>query len=329
MESLNASRCSLCGEPGESTREHIVSATEGHVCPLCSTDLSGRDGADLSGLKSLDARMSTTREQLVEQRRRTTEVDRELAGALQNLRSVEERLAQFEREQEDVVRRGRESGTGVKDVIDAHLKTVQKLTDKKRDAMDKRDQARSQLRALQRRLSTAYASVENEFVPMFQKLATNFLGLALDVQFEQRAGGISLILRVENAERRLPYQLSESQRFFVDIALRMAVASFMAAEQRLCMLVDTPEGSLDAAYESRAGDMFAEFARGSAQLIMTANINTSQLLIRLAKRCGSGRMRLARMTEWTDLTLVQVEEEAVFNAAFDVIEDSLLAAGSP
>jgi hypothetical protein len=71
--------------------------------------------------------------------------------------------------------------------------------------------------------------------------------------------------------------------------------------------------------------MFARFATGASHLIMTANINTSLLLIRLAKNCGSNRMRLARMTEWTDLTAVQVEEEQVFNAAFDAIENSLTA----
>jgi energy-coupling factor transporter ATP-binding protein EcfA2 len=328
LESLNTGRCGLCGEAGDMIRGHIEQATAGHVCPLCSTDLTSRDSADLTDLKELDARMSTSRDQLIEQRRRTAEVDRELASALQKLRNAEDRVGRFESDNEDLVRRREDSGHGIKDAIDAHLKSIQKLMDKKREATDKRDHARSQLRNLQRRLSTAYASVENEFVPIFQKLATDFLGLSLDVRFEQRAGGIILILTVENAERRLPYQLSESQRFFVDIALRMAVATFMANEQRLCMLVDTPEGSLDAAYESRAGDMFARFATGGSQLIMTANINTSQLLIRLAKRCGSERMRLARMTEWTDLTAVQVEEEEIFNAAFDTIEESLLAAGA-
>jgi DNA repair exonuclease SbcCD ATPase subunit len=324
-ESVNAGRCGLCGESSDAISEQIERATTGRACPLCDTNLTNRDGADLTDLKQLDARMSATRDQLVEHRRRAAEIDRELASALRRFRDAEDRLTEFERGNEDLVRRSENSGHGVKDVIDAHLQQIQKLMDKKRDATEKRDHARSQLRNLQRRLSTAYSSVENEFVPLFQRLATDFLGLSLDVRFETRAGGIILILNVENAERRLSYQLSESQRFFVDIALRMAVATFMATEGRLCMLVDTPEGSLDAAYESRAGDMFARFATGASHLIMTANINTSLLLIRLAKNCGSNRMRLARMTEWTDLTAVQVEEEQVFNAAFDAIENSLTA----
>ncbi len=324
-ESLNSGRCGFCGEASEGVRERIQQATATDVCPLCNTDLANRESADIGDLKELDARMSSTRDQLVQQRRRAADIDQELAAALRRFRDAEDKIERFELEHDDFTRRREDSDHGIKDVIDAHLKTIQKLMDKKRDATEKRNQARAQLRSLQRRLSTAYASVENDFVPIFQNLATNFLGLSLDVRFEQRAGGISLILNVENTERRLLHQLSESQRFFVDIALRMAVATFMATDGRLCMLVDTPEGSLDAAYESRAGDMFAKFATENSQLIMTANINTSQLLIRLANRCGSDRMRLARMTEWTDLTAVQVEEEQVFNKAFEAIEESLTA----
>lgn len=326
IESLNAGRCGLCGETSEVIREHIHQATKGHICPLCSSNLASRDASDLGDLKQLDLRMADTRVQLVERRTRSAEIDRALTAALRRLSEAEDNLARFLRDNEDLARRHENTGHGVQDVIDTYLKQIQKLMDKKRDAAEKRDHARSQLRTLQRRLSAAYTAVENDFVPLFQRLATDFLGLALDVRFEQRKTEAILVLNVENAERRLPYQLSESQRFFVDIALRMAVATFMAAEQRLCMLIDTPEGSLDAAYESRAGEMFASYATGASQLIMTANINTSQLLIRLAQRCGASRMRLARMTDWTDLTTVQIEEEKVFNAAFDAIEHSLTTA---
>jgi DNA repair exonuclease SbcCD ATPase subunit len=324
-ESLNSGRCGFCGEASEGVRECIQQRTATDVCPLCNTNLASREVTDIVDLKELDGRMSSTRDQNVQQRRRAAEIDQELAAALRRLRDADDKLERFELEREDFMRRRQDSGQGIKDVIDAHLKTIQKLMDRKRDATEKRNQARTQLRSLQRRLSTAYAAVESEFVPIFQNLATNFLGLSLDVRFEQRAGGILLILNVENVERRLAYQLSESQRFFVDIALRMAVATFMATDGCMCMLVDTPEGSLDAAYESRAGDMFARFATGNSQLIMTANINTSQLLIRLASRCGYDRMHLAKMIEWTDLTAVQVEEEQVFNKAYEAIEDSLTA----
>jgi hypothetical protein len=91
--------------------------------------------------------------------------------------------------------------------------------------------------------------------------------------------------------------------------------------------VDTPEGSLDIAYEARAGDMFGTFARDGYGLIMTANINTSKLLERLAMRCGRELMTLERMTDWTFLSEVQSDEEELFDEAYRGIELALEHAG--
>ena len=121
--------------------------------------------------------------------------------------------------------------------------------------------------------------------------------------------------------RKDQYQLSESQRYFLDIALRMALIEYSGQEG--CMLIDTPEGSLDIAYESRAGRMFASFAASSHDIIMTANINSSQLLLQLAAKCGTARMNLVRMTDWSILTEVQLEESENINNAYNAIEEKM------
>ena len=90
------------------------------------------------------------------------------------------------------------------------------------------------------------------------------------------------------------------------------------------MFIDTPEGSLDAAYESRAGEMFAQYVDRGNRIVMTANINTSQLLRRLASRCQSRLMHLERMTEWAQLSEVQIAEEELFDEAFGLIEQALI-----
>ena len=69
--------------------------------------------------------------------------------------------------------------------------------------------------------------------------------------------------------------------------------------------------------------MLAKFALAGFQIIMTANINTSQLLIKLAGQCGRKRMRLVSMTPWVELSDVQVEEEGLFKKAFKSIENAL------
>jgi hypothetical protein len=89
------------------------------------------------------------------------------------------------------------------------------------------------------------------------------------------------------------------------------------------MFIDTPEGSLDIAYEKRAGEMLAKFSAAGHQIIMTANLNSSQMLLALAKNCGSKGMQLCRMTDWAELSEVQQEEEALFDDAYRAIEQAM------
>jgi hypothetical protein len=69
--------------------------------------------------------------------------------------------------------------------------------------------------------------------------------------------------------------------------------------------------------------MFGMFVGRGFQMVMTANINTSQLLLRLAATCGPERMVLERMTEWTSLTEVQAAEEQLFEDAWHEIREAL------
>ena len=52
---------------------------------------------------------------------------------------------------------------------------------------------------------------------------------------------------------------------------------------------------------------------------MTANIRSSQLVLRLAGLQGNAGMQIVRMTDWTDLSEVQQSEEKLFNEAYDLI----------
>ena len=163
-------------------------------------------------------------------------------------------------------------------------------------------------------------------MPRFRELAEEFIGIPIDVQLDELAGkteaGFGLRLQMGDQLRLEAADVSESQRFFIDIALRMALTEFMTGG-RGTLMVDTPEGSLDIAYEARAGAMFAKFTQGGGRILMTANLRSSELVIRLAEKETRTRMEIARMTEWTDLSEVQQGEEKLFDAAYDTIERAL------
>ena len=325
-DSLGSGSCHLCGASGGDVLigiEHRISAP---ACPLCGVDLPTEGLAEeaIRTIVALDTQLSDAnkhiQEEISKQHRAQVEVDQTQASIAQQ----QNKISSFERENREL---SKSIGTtDVNDItlsIQANERVVRDLNIVKTNARQQRDKEMDRLKAIQGRISQRYAQAEKEFLHIFRDLAESFIGLDLDVRFDIRGTDMSLILAIEGQARRQHYQLSESQRFFVDIALRMAIMRFIASEGSGTLLIDTPEGSLDIAYESRAGEMFARFVESGYQLLMTANINTSRLLRELATRCGVDRMHLERMTEWTTLSTVQASAQHLFKEAFEQIEADL------
>ena len=332
VASLSAAQCSVCGSQGDEVSERLKRRAEGPDCPLCGTALSASDEEDplLGALQSLDKRLSEAKAAVRSETQSISRLNGECLSARARLEEVEQRLEKFEAENEATLRTAvRQSDEEVEGVAESYRHQLKQFLGAKEVARERRDEAKLELSNLHKEVTGRYQDAETEFVPIFKNLAQAFLGLDVDVRFEARSAGISLALDVEGAARRALFQLSESQRFFVDIALRMALSQFMTrADSCATILIDTPEGSLDAAYESRAGEMFAQFVESGHNVIMTANINTSQLLKRLAHRCGSAHMQLCRMIEWVELSEVQVAEGSLFDEAYAAIEKALAAGPS-
>ena len=325
-DSLASGSCHLCGASGSDVITGIEHRLSEAACLLCGIDFPAEAIATeaMQAIIDLDGRLSEVntkiQEEVNKQRRIQIEVDQVQASIAEQQR----RITSFERDHRQL---SKSIGTtDVKEIelsVQAYERVIRDLNLKKNDARRERDEKMDRLKVIHSRVSRQYAEAENEFLRIFKGLAESFIGLDLDVRFDIRGTEIFLVLSIEGQPRRQQYQLSESQRFFVDIALRMAIATFIASEGTGTLLIDTPEGSLDIAYESRAGEMFALFVNDGYHLMMTANINSSQLLLELAKRCGTKKMHLERMTEWTTLSEVQAAAQHLFKRAFDQIESEL------
>ncbi|QRX64299.1 AAA family ATPase [Dysgonomonadaceae bacterium zrk40] len=206
--------------------------------------------------------------------------------------------------------------------IEALKSIINKDELKKEEDTKIRDLSKIELGLIEKEIRKNYHSAEERFLPIFKGYANSFIGLDIDVELKSSSKGIGLVLKVNNTERTERFQLSESQQYFIDIALRFALIEFTSSPNAF-MLIDTPEGSLDIAYESRAGKMFADFVLKGYDVVMTANINSSQLLLQMAKKCKREKMKIERMTNWTILSTVQQEEQDVIEDAFNKIEAAL------
>jgi ABC-type cobalamin transport system ATPase subunit len=326
---LQASRCALCGTAGEAVVEHISRALSDQHCPMCASQLSVEgNGNDerLAQLAELDAAIEGHQEAIEMSGRAAKALTHQLNAVRGRLDELARSLSEFERGNEVALLR---AGAGdVSVVAERYRAAMADQLARKEEQLRRRNEARAELRGLQRDLVESYGVARDRFVPNFTRLAEKFLGMPLDIELATQRNDVSLQLSVRGDRRRAEDHLSESQRFFLDIALRMALVMEMSAPDAPGVLyVDTPEGSLDIAYEARAGNMFGSFVRDGYGLIMTANINTSKLLERLAERCGLELMALERMTDWTVLSEVQADEEELFDAAYRTIERALEHAG--
>lgn len=133
------------------------------------------------------------------------------------------------------------------------------------------------------------------------------------------------ILQIDDTNRDNEFELSESQRFFIDIALRMAIVTFVCSKTTAStsMLIDTPEGSLDIAYETNAGSMFYEYIAANQKMIITANLNSSGLIQTLAGKTKFEKFELISMLKWAKLSSVQNTHFELFERSISTIESKL------
>lgn len=326
---LENCECSVCGQTGEEVKRAAKAALEENNCPLCRLELPAPvDQSDetFAHLEDLDRKLATSKERLASAQATSERLHSELSSVRSGLVEVTDSLRSFEQENSEELAHAKLPSDS-----DTISKILQQYDDERREATRRRDDFRTRredfrrmLAPIQKELARKYHAAELDFVPTFQRLAYQFLGLDLEVQMYERARGPELVVTINGTRRRETTQLSESQQYFVDIALRMALVQYLVGDEGVGgMFIDTPEGSLDIAYEKRAGQMFGQFVTNGNRLVMTANINSSQLVVRLAEECGSARMHVERMTSWTTLSEVQAESEALFDEAYTRIEQAL------
>ena len=326
--SLRSDRCAVCGTPG--TAQEIRAALQRAECPLCGSAVAaGADeGVIVQQLRALDGRIEEVRRELegaIARRQRLKDEHTVAVGAEAAVRS---RREEFLAANPAVQRHDpSEPTSGTVNVAIKRLELeAERFDSQSKKEYEARDRSRDALRRIEKDLRVRFDHHAERFTDLFRRYAEAFVGLSVDIELEHRGGkvrtGFDLLLSLEDQVRSRPDDVSESQRFFLDIALRMALAEFMCLNGAT-LLIDTPEGSLDITYEARAGQMFSDFAAGDNTILMTANLRSSALLHRLAERRKSAGMRIERMTDWTDLSEVQRAEERLFEEAYDTIQQAL------
>jgi DNA repair exonuclease SbcCD ATPase subunit len=284
---------------------------------------SNAKNSNIALLKSIDENVQKLQNELNELMLKKERLAKEFVQINDSIIQITNFIEKSRTENEQIITQSLKIKTADIDKrIEALKSIINKDELKKEEDTKIRDESKIGLSSIEKEIRKNYHNAEKQFLPIFKNYANSFIGLDIDVELKSSNKGIGLVLKVNNTERTERFQLSESQQYFIDIALRFALIEFISSPNAF-MLIDTPEGSLDIAYESRAGKMFGDFVQKGFDVLMTANINSSQLLLQMARKCKREKMKIERMTSWTMLSTVQQEEQDVIETAFNNIEEAL------
>lgn len=211
--------------------------------------------------------------------------------------------------------------------------TVDNLRELKRSLEDEEADAEIQANAIHDKLTEDYEKFRNkmdsrmeELRAIYREFATAFLGLPCELDEVERGGLMELKLfvpRFDNALRDEEAKCSEAQRFFLDIAFRMALIDVAGGDRGTATFIcETPETALDVSYIDNVVSMFMSFAKRQHNILLTANIQAAgiaeNMLARLPKDV---RMKhVVNLLELGRLSAVQKSASSRFKSILRRIE---------
>lgn len=180
-----------------------------------------------------------------------------------------------------------------------------------------RDEAEEKIAALIAALGTATEAIRDRLVQTFQMRADEFFAEKVRLVYaprKERIGQTGRIFEFPAFEvemtsgatqaqfiRRRADQVSLSQREYLDMLFRMSLIETVGGGAG-SFVTDGPEGSLDAVFASRAGDLFARLAAAESgnTIVMACNIVEGQFIpntLRNYKTPAKRRKRLLNLIE--------------------------------
>ena len=110
--------------------------------------------------------------------------------------------------------------------------------------------------------------------------------------------------------RRLPSDVSESQRELIDLAFRLALVEVFGGSCTFVM--ETPEASLDGVAMGRVGHALAAFStKGNNRLVVTSNLTNAGIIGALFDGCASEAQGESRATRVLNLLQVAAPNRAL------------------
>jgi hypothetical protein len=267
--------CVACGHDASSKAKELERLQKENRCVICgaSRDSEGKPTATASAAQARAAKAYQTVEtchlvqEQIEQKYR--EAKAELSTAETALENSQDRVDQKQREVRKL-RARLPSDTQLE--LARHEEDIDRLRREVLEARRERDDAEVEITSLLAQLTTATEAIRERLEQTFQSRAQRFFAEQVRLVYAPRRdrigqGGRAFDFPAFEVEmtsgatggefvRRHPDQVSLSQREYIDLIFRMSLVDTIA-KGASSIVVDGPEGSLDAVFAERAGHLFA------------------------------------------------------------------------
>jgi AAA domain len=158
-----------------------------------------------------------------------------------------------------------------------------------------------------------------KFRKLYKDYATAFLGIECTLDEVQTGDRLldlpRFVPRFDGTARDTADDCSEAQRFFLDIAFRMAMIDWASsfAGAAASFFCETPETALDMSYVDNVVTMFKRFSAQEHTLLLTSNIQPDGLAVKLLDEIPKGE-RGARVLNLLDYgQLTEVHRQSLVN----------------
>lgn len=334
---LTDGKCLVCNSKSKEIQSKAIQMKEKGECMICSSELIDSVPVDSGLVEKLNMLNETKKEKQYELKNKKNRLDilndklqkqqqaiKELKGKIEDLSKTK---VVIESELSKAIP-NLENKDMYTEILKSKEKLINALEDEVRAAYRERDHYKEELTEYIEKFKNVINNLNQKLSNYFNKYASIFIGLDCKLSVKNKIINkiphFYYVPEIDGQVRKDIWSVSESQRFFLDQAFRMAVIDYLQNNIRgfsTFFITETPEGSLDIAYESQVAMMFNIFSKSNNKIIFTSNLNSSNFLKELYKNISKEEriQRTLNLLEKGKITKVQKNKIEQLNTLLDQI----------
>lgn len=272
-----------------------------HVCPLCNSqneELYDRAIKDRDKCWVCESDLVTTQEINTDTEKTLQSLNEEytrLSNALKNIQTeisdTEKSSAAFDQSFREIELKKRQLQITLRELefensqqknpseLQPFYDEIEKLTKEQEDFSRKSEERKREANRIAMLIEDTVLKNVQSFSTQFSVYAQKFLGVNCMLTYDRLDNDElkKFYPVIDGMVRKSEFELSESQRFFIDHSFRMSILTHFYTTPTF-YIVETPDSSLDLSYEKNAADVFSSFLDKPYNLILTSNLNNSSFI---------------------------------------------------